>query len=194
MELREALATIRPLSDDTFNQLCSITHERVVRKGECVISQGERSRSFLFIKKGVFRLWFVANGKERTTGFGVPGDPFTSICTLISNEPAIQSFEAVTDAEIYYIDHEDLKKLMNDSKEFTDWMLAFTLEQLSALYAKNVIFGTHKAAKRFEAFVLARPEVYKVVSAKHLAQYLNIAPETLSRIQNTLLRKKTSDC
>lgn len=148
------------------------------------------AKSILNIQQveGIFRLWFVANGKERTIGFGYAGDPFTSISTYWTNKPSLFSFEALSDGEIYYIPHSDIKRLIDTNKEFSDWMLAYLFEQLNALYRKEVIFGAYNALKRFEAFVLNRPDVYKSVSAKYLAQYLNIAPETLSRIQSAFIK------
>lgn len=189
MDLRTAIDNIKPMSELTFSKLSEITEVRLVKKGECIIQQGRPDKIFLFIKEGIFRLWFIANGKERTIGFGCAGDPFTSIATYWTGKPSLFSFEALTDAEIYFMTHHDIKRLITTDKEFADWMLAFLFEQLNALYAKEVIFGTYNATKRFEAFILNRPEIYKSVPAKYLAQYLNIAPETLSRIQSTIIKK-----
>lgn len=83
----------------------------------------------------------------------------------------------------------DIKALIAEDRDFADWMSAYLFEQLDALYRKEVIFGTYNATKRFETFVLNRPEIYKSVPSKYLAQYLNIAPETLSRIQSSLIKK-----
>lgn len=188
MDLRTAVENIKPISDSTFSKLLEITEIRTVKKKECIIQQGRADKVFLFIKEGIFRLWYVANGKERTVGFGCAGDPFTSISTYRTGRPSLFSLEAVTDTEIYYMTHSDIKKLIATDKEFADWMLAFLFEQLDALYAKEVIFGNYNATERFEAFVLNRPEIYKSVPAKYLAQYLNIAPETLSRIQSSIIK------
>ncbi len=188
MDLRTAIDNLKPISDNTFLKLMEITEIRTVKKKECIIKQGRLDKTFLFIKEGIFRLWFVANGKERTIGFGSPGDPFTSISTYWTGQPSLFSFEALTDSEIYYMKHSDIKKLIDTDKEFSEWMLAFLFEQLNALYSKEVIFGTYNATKRFEAFVMNRANIYKSVPAKYLAQYLNIAPETLSRIQSSIIK------
>lgn len=191
MDLRTAIDAIRPISDEAFAKITELAEVRKVEKGECAISQGRRDNLFLFIKEGIFRLWFVVNGRERTVGFGCAGDPFTSICTYRTGQPSIYSFEALTDAEIYCLKHSDVKKLVDTDKEISDWMLAFLFEQLDAIYTKKVIFGTHNATKGFEAFVYNRPELFKSVPAKYLAQYLNIAPETLSRIQSAIIKNKS---
>lgn len=190
MDLRTIIDNIKPISDSTYKKLLDITYVRSVKKGECVITQGQRDDVFLFVKEGTFRLYFVANGKERTIGFGCAGDPFTSMSTYRTGQPSVLSCEAVTDSEIYGITQDNIKNLISQDREFADWMLAFLFEQLDALYRKNVIFDTLNATKRFEAFVSNRPEVYKIVPSKYLAQYLNIEPETLSRIQSSVLKKK----
>lgn len=190
MDLRTALESIKHVSDATYSRIADIAEVRTVKKGELVIRQGRRDYIFIFIKEGIFRLWFAANGKERTIGFGSSGDPFTSICTYRTGAPAVYSFEAITDAEIYSLKHSDVKRLVDTDKEFADWMLAFLFEQLDALYMKKLIFGAYNATKRYEAFVQNRPEICRYVSTKHMAQYLNVAPETLSRIQSSILKKK----
>ena len=189
MDLRQALCSIKHLSDTTFRKLSEMAEVRSVKKGECIIRQGRIDNNFIVIKEGIFRLWFIANGKERTIGFGCAGDPFTSIATYRSGEQSIFSFEAVTDAEVYLMSQSDIKALIAEDRDFADWMSAYLFEQLDALYRKEVIFGTYNATKRFETFVLNRPEIYKSVPSKYLAQYLNIAPETLSRIQSSLIKK-----
>lgn len=190
MDLRTAFGNIKPIPDSTFAKIMEIIEVRTVKKGECVIRQGQKENTFLLIKEGIFRLWFAANGKERTIGFGCAGDPFTSVRTYRTGQPSLYSFEALTDAEIYCLTQSDVRNLVNTDRNFADWMLAFLFEQLDALYMKNVIFGTYNATRRYEAFLLKRPEISRRVPAKYLAQYLNIAPETLSRIQSSLAKKK----
>lgn len=119
-----------------------------------------------------------------------PAPPLTSYCTYRLGQPSIYSFEAITDAEIFSFSQNDIKNLLDTDKEFADWMLAFLFEQLDAIYHKDVIFGAYNATKRYEAFVQNRPGICQYVSTKHLAQYLNVAPETLSRIQSSILKKK----
>lgn len=190
MSISEIFNSIYPVSEMAISRIESFLSLRKVRKGEAVIRQGEKTGIILFIVKGIFRIVLNCDGKERILAFGMAGDPFTSVSSLRCDEPSFYSFEAVTDAEIFTIPINNFKQLVDSNEEISRWFIALLLEQLHAFERRGALFSGCNAAKKYEAFVFNRPEIMRHVPAKYIAQYLDIAPETLSRIQSAYFKSK----
>lgn len=191
MNLRSILDLCMTVTDSTFDKISEVTELRSVKKGECVIEQGKRDDIFLFISKGIFRMKFIANGKERTIAFGCPGDLLTSVSTYMNNSPSMFSFEAVTDGKIYQTTHSEIRTLIATDPAFSQWMLQYMFDQLNAICNKVMILGTLNATQQYKVCVADRPIIGRNVPSKYIAQYLGIAPETLCRIQAALAKKKS---
>lgn len=190
MSITEIFNNIYPVSEMAISQIDSLLTLRKVKKGEAVMRQGEKTGMIFFIVKGIFRIVLNCDGKERILAFGLPGDPFTSVSSLRCDEPSFYSFEAVTDAEVFTIPISNFKHLVDSNEEISRWFIALLLEQLHAFERRGALFSGCNAAKKYEAFVFNRPEIMRHVPAKFIAQYLDIAPETLSRIQSAYFRSK----
>ncbi len=189
MTLKNIIESICPISDNALESISEKAELVRIKKGVTIIKQGEKARDFVFIKSGIFRIYFNCDGKEKTVAFGCSGDPYTSIHTYHSNLPSVFSFEAMVDSEIWQLDIKEFEKLATENQEICRWFSELLLEQLQAFERRSVLFGTYNATRRYEIFVYNRPEIYRYVPSKYIAQYLDIAPETLCRIQAAFARK-----
>lgn len=91
---------------------------------------------------------------------------------------------AMTPAEVYSITFERFEELSKECGDLVWWMRNLLIGQMFSFERKYVIFQTHDAATRYEQFCKARPEIVNQIPNKYIAQYLNITPETLSRIRS----------
>lgn len=188
MELKEILNSICEISGEALDAIVENATLVRVKKGESVIRQGDRANIVLFIRQGIFRMCFTAGGKERTLAFGIAGDPFTSVHSYMSGLPSLYSFEAVVDSEIWTIPISVFKQLVETYPQINRWLMTLLLVQIEAIERRSVLFGGYNATKRYEIFVYNRPEIFRFVPSKYIAQYLDIAPETLSRIQTSFVK------
>ncbi len=188
MKLKEILNTIKVLPEASYRKIEALTDRRRVKKWERIIHQDCRCNTIIFLAKGIFRFCFVRNGKERTIAFAADGDVFTSVHSYFCGQPSVYSYEAIVDSEIYMMNISDLKELVAEDQAISDWLMTLLLEQLRVLEKKSVLFGTLNATERYKTFVLNRSDVFKYVPSKYIAQYLDIAPETLSRLQSIILK------
>lgn len=189
MTLGEILRCNYPVSDETVEALESVALKKHVRKRGFLVQQGRRTDFIYFISEGLFRGLHEIDGSEDTLFFGVPGDPFTAAHSLAHGEPAQISLQAIDDSDVYAVRFDLFRNLLEESGDLLRWWNAVLLEQIYALERRYVAIGTSNAEQRYETLLRIRSGIINRIPLKYVAQYLNVTPETLSRIRRRLVRK-----
>lgn len=160
-----------------------------VKKKAYLVEQGSKTDSIFFIIDGLFRGVYFRDDQEETLLFATAGDPFTSIHSMANNEPAAFSWQALEDSLVLAIDFSDFKRLLNERNDLHWWWSNALLDQLYVLERRYIWIGNTNAMQRYETLIKIRPGIIHKIPVKYIAQYLNIKPETLSRIRARFARK-----
>ena len=192
MELEEIMREPWLPSEESIVLMKSIGEEVVYQRGAKLVEQGKRSNHFFIIKEGVCRSFYVDENYEDTNLFAKEGDIIGSICGYFRNEPAKFSIEALTTMKIIMIPFEKLKEALAVNVELSKWICDLLFGQLDALERRYYYrSGRNDAYSRFVSMVEKWPHgQLNDVPLKYIAQYLQIAPQTLSRIRRKYLKQK----
>lgn len=183
MTLKEILCLTYPVSDATVAQMDQLCQPIDVKKGEEIVRQGETCRYIYFVTKGLFRVTFKTIKSEETICFGTDGDPFTSMHSLMRDEPALYSFEAIENSKCLRMPLKSLRELKRSNTEVLAWIEALLEEQVYAFERRYFHLGTSDAYSRYKTFISLRAEIVNRIPLKYIAQYINVKPETLSRLR-----------
>lgn len=165
------------------NILENLAERRDLNKGEMLIHQGQVSRYIVFVAKGMLRQYYFKNGKEVTEHFSYEGCILMCIESLLKQEPTRLVAEALEPATVYLLPYDRLLKLSEDIREiniFYRKVLEFSLIT-SQIKADSWRFET--ARERYNLLMKTHPEVIKRAPLSHIASYLLMTPETLSRVR-----------
>ena len=165
------------------NILENLAERRDLNKGEMLIHQGQISRYIVFVAKGMLRQYYFKNGKEVTEHFSYEGCILMCIESLLKQEPTRLVAEALEPATVYLLPYDRLLKLSEDIREiniFYRKVLEFSLIT-SQIKADSWRFET--ARERYNLLMKTHPEVIKRAPLSHIASYLLMTPETLSRVR-----------
>lgn len=177
------------VGDESIALLQECARLRRVKRREYIVRQDVRADSIYFISEGLFRGMRVIDGVEDTLFFGMAGDPFTSAHSLAHGEAAQISMQAIMDSQVYEVPFDDFRRLLAERRDLMAWWSAVLLEQVYALERRYVAIGTSNAEQRYETFLRIRSEIIRHIPLKYIAQYLNVTPETLSRIRRRIVRR-----
>lgn len=161
----------------------NLAERRDLNKGEMLIHQGQVSRYIVFVAKGMLRQYYFKNGKEVTEHFSYEGCILMCIESLLKQEPTRLVAEALEPATVYLLPYDRLLKLSEDIREiniFYRKILEFSLIT-SQIKADSWRFET--ARERYNLLMKTYPEVIKRAPLSHIASYLLMTPETLSRVR-----------
>ena len=157
------------------------------KKGEILLNEGQTSHNILIVGKGMIRQFYYKNGKDVTEHFSYEGCIAMCIESLLKQEPTRLLVEALEDGTVYLLDYNKLTTLAETSWEvniFYRKILEYSLIQ-SQVKADSWRFET--ARERYNHLMQAQPEVIKRVPLSHIASYLLMTPETLSRVRSGVL-------
>lgn len=183
MVISELLQLNYPVGDEVAAAVERSCRSVTVRRGEAVIKQGEICHDIVFVTDGLFRVVFRHGEEEETVCFGMDGDPFTSMHSYYRGEEAQYSFEAIEDSECLLLDFDSFRKLLDEYPELMRWFARLLAEQIYAFERRYVHLGTTDAYSRYVSFMQLRSDIVNRIPLKYVAQYINVKPETLSRIR-----------
>ena len=139
---------------------------------------GDSNVNHYFIEKGLLRLYVIdSNGKDFNILFGkewqVLGD-------LASPAPTLFNLEAIEDSVVYSISDENLKRV------FTEQSARASLETIKRSYIflqkRLVNILTKTAEENYIEFSETYPELNQRLPQYHIASYLGVSAEFLSKI------------
>jgi len=161
---------------------------RKVAKNELLLEEGARCKSIIFLNKGMFRHFVIdAEGKEITNNFALEGGLyFYSISSFLSQKPTVIQARAVCDLELFELRKDKLQEFLKETVILEDY------KQLLSRYVlkkedKEISFFRDDSMTKYRKFMIDFPKVHLMVPQYCIASYLNVSPETLSRLRKRLL-------
>ena len=172
-----------PLSAELRNDLASKVFVRKVAKGNMLITEGKICNELYLIKKGFLRGFHYHNGKEITAWFGFENDIATSTYSFVSQKPGFENIEAIENSILYVISYDDLNRIYQNHPEFNYVGRLLTEKYYVDLMERTLCLQFQSAKESYEQLVTRQPYILQRASLGHVASYLGISQETLSRIR-----------
>lgn len=175
------------LSAGSTSSLAEIITPRILLKGQRFLDEGQISRNMGFVEKGIVRQFYYKNGKDITEHFSSENKMFICIESFMKQEPTRLMAEALEPAVVWAIPREPFYKLMKNNTEIAllyQKILEFSLIESQI---KADMFRFETAHYRYERFLKLFPEPAKRAPLQHIASFLQMTPETLSRVRAGLL-------
>jgi CRP-like cAMP-binding protein len=175
------------LSQSATEQLQKIFFPKLIKKGEYFLRAGENIKYLGFNNKGIFRYFYIDyEGKDKTKYFVFDNDFIFSLSSFIGKAPSLYFIEALEDSEILLAPVDDIRKLIK-SEILWQSLYKNILEATYIIKEKRESeFLLYDAKQRYLNFVREYPAINQNVKQHHIASFLGIAPESLSRIRSQL--------
>jgi len=173
-------------SPELFDQLAPYISKQSISAKEYFLSHGKICKNLAFIEKGLVRLLYLQDGKEIIKCFCRENEITTSYASLISQTESDIAIQAVEDSELIILSYTSLQKLY---EQHLFW------QQLGRLASESELIRTEghqrfltdlTATERYATVLENDPTLIQRVPLNYLASYLQISPETLSRIRKNI--------
>ena len=181
-QLRRSIERFVPLSDAVWDDVRRPWRLRDVRRGEPLTREGETERTFGLIVEGVQRLFLTtADGDEHTLAFAYPPDYTGVPDSLFLQRPSACGLEALTDGRVLATSHAELAALMDRHRVLDRWAWRLFATALAGRFERERQLVTMTAQERYERLLRESPQVVQIAPLRHVASYLGMSSETLSR-------------
>ncbi|MBF1553000.1 MAG: Crp/Fnr family transcriptional regulator [Prevotella salivae] len=196
--MREPLNTPRDIARELARKYSTMTHEELdelesilvpmkFSKGEMILEEGVVCENIYYIDKGLIRQFYFKNGKEVTEHLGADRSIFMCIESLFLEKPTHLQVEAIESSIIYALPKRRLEKVALHNVNIQILYRKILEESLilSQVHADLVRFET--AGDRYKKMCKLMPQVVLRAPLVYIASYLQMTPETLSRVRATTL-------
>lgn len=180
---RELARKYSTMTHDELDELESILVPMHFPKGRKILSQGEVCKNIYYVHTGLIRQFYHKNGKEVTEHMGVDGSMFMSIQSLFEEIPTQQEVVALENTYVFALPKRELEivALHNNNIQILYRKILEESLILSQVHADLVRFET--ARDRYVRFCKLMPQVALRAPLVFIASYLQMTPETLSRVR-----------
>ncbi|MFV0339120.1 MAG: Crp/Fnr family transcriptional regulator [Parachlamydiaceae bacterium] len=173
-----------PISFDIEKELDFKTQIKVYEKDTFFIKEGQIVSSLFVIEKGLVRSFYMKEDREIIDWFGFENIPLGATMPLFFNRPSLQNIQFLETSTIHYISNSDLNTLYNKYNEMNTIGRRMTEEFCRIMEERSWSLQTESAEQRYLNLIKSEPEILQRVSLRHIASYLGITQETLSRIRS----------
>jgi CRP-like cAMP-binding protein len=117
-ELRLFFRKFVDFSDEELAEVFPFFHSKKIKKGDWLLIPGEVANEIGFIQKGLFRNYFLVDGKESTRFLGSEGIFVTSIPSFTSRTPSIEYVQALENSELLMLSYQNLQSMYEISQKW----------------------------------------------------------------------------
>jgi CRP-like cAMP-binding protein len=187
--LRQYVSRYVALTNEEFALLAQMLEIRNFNKRQQLIGVGEVETYLNFVVKGLARKFFNKNKEEVITQIAREGDIISSSVSFLSGAPSAYTIETLEPSTFLSISRDQIEKLYRESPR---------IERLGRLVITHFFLQKEEwehecirmdAPERFVRFVRNNQDLVQRVPQKYLASYLNMKPETFSRLKHLVPKR-----
>ena len=195
------LKNINPKFIELFRQTFAFTEEEFVLflsyftvkpliKKDYFLKAGACCHSKAYLNKGCARNFVVdEKGHERILFFSFEDWWLGDFDSYYSGKPATNYVQMLEDSELLIISKKDFQKSEQEIPKLKQWYSFKMLRSASAARNRIEEMKTLSAKERYLKLLEKQPHIFQRIPLQYIASYLNIEPQSLSRMRNRLTNK-----
>lgn len=187
--VRQFITNYCSLPDKDWGAIESHLNRHVLPKSTILLEEGKICRHLYFLESGLLRFYIWKDGYDITKYFTEAPYCFTSQRSFTTQRVASESIETLEDSIIWEMPHQQaydllqLKSWNNFIRELIQEVQYYTEQILEEMQNET-------AENRYRKMLTQQPHLVQRIPLKHLASYLGIAPQSISRIRKKIMTEK----
>ncbi len=165
------------------NQL--IEKEITLERNAFLKTEGSIDTNIYFVEEGSLRVYVMDENEERTIRFGYQNNILVSLDSFLTERPSEFVIQALKKTRVKIIPKKRFMDFINkDDSGLKLWVKILedlVLQQIER--EKDLLIASPK--ERFERVLKRSPILFQEIPNRHIANYLRMTPETLSRLKKS---------
>lgn len=178
------------LTDEEFKTLASKLYPVSFEKKTRLVDIGEVATTIYFVLTGITRRYFYRGKQEVITHLVKEGTIMGSIISFLTGEPSRYILETIEPVTALAISKDDLESLFLSDKKWEKFGRRIITSFFLQIEYHNLDNIKYSTSERFVNFMKQNPDLIMRVPQKYLASYLEIQPETFSRLKHLMVKER----
>lgn len=185
--MRQLLDSQAILTDEEWEVFSSKLETKTFSKGEIILMEDQVEQYLSFIVSGTIRQFIYSDkGEDISMCFCSDNTFFCSHASFITRQPSKTCTEALDDVKVLRISYDSLQECYG---------ISHTGERLGRINAelyvaskeeREIMLLSMSAQERYMHLLENNPRLLSLVKLEHIATYLGITPQSLSRIRRAI--------
>lgn len=181
------IAKATKLNKDELKEFISYGRIGTIPKKKLLVTPNKIVDKAYFLKNGIIR-HYVKNGANQFTKNFIQGPRFMlpSLTNFFLESPSQIYCESLTDLDVIEWNRNDLFLFANKHPKMYKFLLMAVVQAFHRKEAREIALVQQDAKERYLDFLNDYPNLINTIPLQHIASYLGVRPETLSRIRANL--------
>ena len=185
---KDYIRSIVTMDDDNFDMCSPYLKVSTIEKGDYLVKEGKICRHIAYIDSGLFRVFHLKNGTEVNSCFCTANSITSSFDSFLNESESQESIQAMEHSVLVTLSKGNLQRLYAQSLPWQAVGRLMTEKECLRLSNRASSLTFETAIEKYKKILEHQPDLLQRVSVQHIASYIGVSRETLSRI-----RKKVSE-
>lgn len=159
--------------------------ERLYKRNEFLIKEGESNDAVFFVEKGALKIFTLIEDKEQIIRFAYSGSLVSALDTFISGTATQYYIQALKNSTVKMLSKNKFEQLLAENPKHLKQWNDVLLQLIKQMMEREIDLLTQSPIERYKNLLERSPRVFQEIPLKYIASYLRMSPETLSRIQKS---------
>lgn len=155
-----------------------------IERNEFLKVKGSIDTNVYYVESGSLRIFVLDDYDERTVRFGYQGNLIVALDSFLTGKPSDFYIQAIKKTVLKVITKSQMDYFLKDESNRVVWtsiLENLVLQQLE----REIDILTSSPKERYERVLKRSPQLFQEIPLRHIANYLRMSPETLSRLKKS---------
>ena len=189
-QIDNMLADCISLTDEERRIFHSLLRFKRIKKRSFLLQEGDICNFDAFIVKGCLRSFYInEDSSETNLSFSIEGWWVSDVQSFADQAPSEMFIEALEDGELLLLDYRSKSELLERVPKFERYFRLLLQRSLANLQRRWHATVSHTAEQRYTSFIDKFPHIAQRVTQTHIAKYIGVSPEFLSKMRSSMYRR-----
>lgn len=156
----------------------------IIDRNEFLKVKGSIDTNLYYVESGSVRIFVLDEYQEQTIRFGYKENLIVSLDSFLTGKPSDLFIQAIKKTVVKVVSKQQIDKFLETESNRNLWIKI--LENLVIQQMEREIdILTNSPKERYERVLKRSPQLFQEIPNRHIANYLRMSPETLSRLKKS---------
>ena len=156
----------------------------VIDRNEFLKVKGSIDTNVYYVESGSLRVFVLDDCEEQVIRFGYKENLIVSLDSFLTGKPSVFFIQAIKKTVLKVITKEQIDDFLKAESSMILWtkiLENLVVQQLE----REIDILTNSPKERYQRVLKRSPQLFQEIPNKHIANYLRMSPETLSRLKKS---------